>query len=137
VTLVLDASMTMTWLFEDEHTAAAHAVMRRVAEEGALVPTLWRLEIANVLRNAVRRKRCDEDYANRSIARLARLAIKSDDETDDHAWGATRTLAREEDLTLYDAAYLELAIRKRATLASCDKDLLAAATRRGIEIITA
>ena len=136
MTLVLDASMTMTWLFEDEHTAAAHAVKRRVAEEGALVPTLWRLEIANVLRNAVRRKRCDEDYANRSIARLARLAIKSDDETDDHAWGATRTLAREEDLTLYDAAYLELAIRKRAILASCDNDLLAAATRRGIETIT-
>jgi predicted nucleic acid-binding protein len=134
--LVLDASMTMTWLFEDEHTAAAHDVMRRVAEEGALVPTLWRLEIANVLRNAVRRKRCDEDYANRSISRLARLAIKSDDETDDHAWGATRTLAREEDLTLYDAAYLELAIRKRAILASCDNDLLAAATRRGIETIT-
>ena len=129
--------MTIAWLFEDEHTEAAHAVMRRVAVEGALVPTLWRLEVANVLRNAVRRKRCDEAYADRSIARLARLIIQSDGETDDHAWSATRILAREEDLTLYDAAYLELAIRKRAILASCDTALLNAATRRNIETITA
>ncbi len=64
MTLVLDASMTIAWLFEDEHTEAAHAVMQRVAAEGALVPTLWRLEVANVLRNAVRRKRCDEAYAD-------------------------------------------------------------------------
>ena len=137
MTLVLDASMTIAWLFEDEHTEAAHAVMRRVAVEGALVPTLWRLEVANVLRNAVRRKRCDEAYADRSIARLARLIIQSDGETDDHAWSATRILAREEDLTLYDAAYLELAIRKRAILASCDTALLNAAARRKIETITA
>ena len=136
MTLVLEASMTIAWLFEDEHTEAAHEVMRRVVAEGALVPSLWRLEVANVLRNAVRRKRCDEEYADRSIARLGRLAIKSDEETDDHAWGATRILAREEDLTLYDAAYLELAIRKRAILASCDTALLNAAARRKIETIT-
>jgi predicted nucleic acid-binding protein len=135
--LVLDASMTIAWLFEDEHTKAAHDVMRRVVAAGALVPSLWRLEIATVLRNAVRRKRCDEDYADRSIARLGRLAIKSDEETDEHAWGATRVLAREEDLTLYDAAYLELAIRKRAILASCDAALLNAAAHRKIEAITA
>lgn len=111
MTLVLDASMTITWLFEDEHTEAGHAVMRRVAAEGALVPSLWRLEVANVLRNAVRRRRCDENYADRSLARLGRLPIKSDEETDNHAWGATRLLSRQDDLTPYDAAYLELAIR--------------------------
>ena len=92
MTLVLDASMTIAWLFDDERTEAAHSVMRRVVAEGAIVPSLWRLEVANVLRNAVRRGRCNEGYVDQSLARLARLAIKGDQETDDHAWGATRTL---------------------------------------------
>ena len=137
MTLVLDASMTIAWLFDDERTEAAHAVMRRVVAEGAIVPSLWRLEVANVLRNAERRGRCNEAYVDRSLARLGRLAIKRDEETDDHAWSATRTLAREEDLSLYDAAYLELAIRRRMALASCDKALLAAAARRKVEVFAA
>jgi predicted nucleic acid-binding protein len=137
VTLVLDASMTIAWLFDDERTVAAHDVMHRVIAEGAIVPSLWRLEVADVLRNAARRGRCNEAYVDRSLARLARLAIRRDEETDDHAWGATRTLARKEDLSLYDAAYLELAIRRRTPLASCDKALLAAATRMKIEVFAA
>jgi predicted nucleic acid-binding protein len=137
VSLVLDASMTVAWLFENERTPAAHAVMRRVVREGAIVPTLWRLEVANVLRNAVRRGRCDDAYADRSLARLGRLAIRSDEETDNYAWGATRTLSREENLTLYDAAYLELAIRSGASLASCDVELLGAAVRRKVDVLTA
>jgi predicted nucleic acid-binding protein len=137
VTLVLDASMTVTWLFTDEQTEAAHAVLRRVVAEGAIVPSLWRLEVANVLRNAVRRGRCTEAYVDQSLARLARLPIKHDEETDEHAWGTTRTLSQQEDLTLYDAAYLELALRKGMPLASCDKALLGAATRKKIEVLTA
>jgi predicted nucleic acid-binding protein len=137
MSVVVDASMTIAWLFDDERTAAAHAVMRRVVAEGAFVPTLWRLEIANVLRNAARRGRCDEAYIDRSLARLRRLAIHSDEDTDRHAWGATRLLSREEDLTLHDAAYLELAIRKRVPLASCDAALLAAAGRRKVDVLSA
>ena len=137
MTLVLDASMTVAWLFDDERTEAAHAVMRRVVAEGAIVPSLWRLEVANVLRNAVRRERCNEAYVDRSLTRLARLAIKRDEETDDHAWSSTRILARKEDLSVYDAAYLELAIRRRMPLASCDKALLAAATRRKVAVFAA
>ncbi len=137
MTLVLDASMAIAWLFDEEQTEAAHAVMRRVVAEGAIVPSLWRLEIANVLRNAVRRGRCTEAYVDRSLARLARLAIERDEETDDHAWGSTRTLARKENLSLYDAAYLELAIRRGMSLASCDKALIAAAVRRKVEVFAA
>lgn len=137
MTLVLDASMTITWLFDDERTEAAHTVMRRVVSEGAIVPSLWRLEVANVLRNAVRRGRCNEAFVDRSLGRLARLAIKRDEETDDHAWGATRNLARKENLSLYDAAYLELAIRTRVPLASCDQALLAAAARRKVAVVAA
>jgi predicted nucleic acid-binding protein len=129
--------MTIAWLFDDERTDAAHAVMLRVVTEGAIVPSLWRLEVANVLRNAVRRGRCDEAYADQSLERLNRLPITVDDETDQHAWSDTRTLSREQSLTLYDAAYLELAVRKTRPLASCDSDLLAAARRRDIEVLTA
>lgn len=137
MTLVLDASMTIAWLFDDERTEAAHEVMRQVVAEGAIVPSLWRLEVANVLRNAVRRGRCNEAYVDRSLARLARLAIKRDEETDNHAWGATRIFARKEDLSLYDAAYLELAVRRHLPLASCDKALLTAATRRKVAVLAA
>lgn len=134
---MVDASMAITWLFDDERTASAHEVMRRVVAEGAFVPNLWRLEVANVLRNAVRRGRCDEAYADRSLARLGRLAIISDENTDRQAWSETRKLSREENLTLYDAAYLELALRKRLPLASCDAALIAAAERRAVDVLSA
>ncbi len=137
MSVVIDASMTIAWLFDDERTPAAHAIMRRVVAEGAFVPTLWRLEVANVLRNAARRGRCDEAYVDRSLARLGRLAIRSDEDTDRHAWSATLALSREDKLTLYDAAYLELAIRRSIPLASCDEALLAAAGRRKVETLTA
>jgi predicted nucleic acid-binding protein len=137
MSVVLDASMAISWLFDDEHTESAHAVLRRVAVEGAIVPSLWRLEVANVLRNAIRRGRCDEAHAEHSFRRLERLPIEPDEEMFAQAWGTTRMLSRAEDLTLYDAAYLELAIRKGMPLASCDAALVAAAKRRKLAVLTA
>lgn len=137
MSLVLDASMTITWLFDDERTEAAHEIMRRVVAEGALVPTLWRLEVANVLRNAhparaLRRGVCGPlpgpAWTPRDHERRGDRC---------HAWGATRRLSREENLTLYDAAYLELAMRLKIPLASCDAALLAAASPRKIPLLTA
>lgn len=108
--------------------------MTRIVTERAVVPSLWRLEVANVLRGAVSRGRCDEAYADRSLERLSRLPIRVDGETDDHAWGRTRALSREEDLTLYGAAYLELAIRRQCPIASQDAALIAAARRHGLDL---
>lgn len=135
MSIVLDASMTIAWLFENEQTEGAHIALKRVVAEGAIVPSLWRLEVANVLRNAVRKRRCDEAYVDSSLARLDRLQITIDHETDEHAWGATRALSREEGLTPYDAAYLELALRTKGTLASGDQELMSAALRRGVEVM--
>jgi predicted nucleic acid-binding protein len=135
LTLVLDASMAIAWLFDDKRSDATAGALRRVVADGAIVPSLWRLEVANVLRNAVRRGRCDEGYVDRSLDRLGRLPIAIDDQTDARAWGATRTLARELGLTLYDAAYLELALRSGLALASCDQALTAAAAARGVETL--
>ncbi|OGS52411.1 MAG: hypothetical protein A3J40_11370 [Erythrobacter sp. RIFCSPHIGHO2_12_FULL_63_10] len=67
---------------------------------------------------------------------MERLPVAIDEETDARAWGATLDLARAEDLTLYDAAYLELAERRGWSLATCDAALTKAARRRGVEIVT-
>jgi predicted nucleic acid-binding protein len=136
MSVVLDASMAIGWLFADERAVASRLVLRRVAAEGALVPSLWRLEVANVLRNAVRRRRCDIGYADRCLSRLSRLPISVDDETDAQAWSGTRHLAIAHDLTLYDAAYLELAVRRARPLATRDTDLIKAATTVGLQLLT-
>lgn len=136
MTIVTDASMTIAWLFDDERTDRTNNVLVKVAAEGAVVPSLWRLEVANVLRNAARRGRCDTAYVDRSLERLGRLPITVDGETDARAWDTTLTLSREEGLTLYDAAYLELAIRTSHALATCDVALIEAAGRRRIDVLT-
>jgi len=134
MSLVLDASMAIAWIFDDESTETVRRIMTRVTDGGAVVPSLWRLEVANVLRIAVRRKRCNEEFASTSLGNLALLPITIDSETALHGWGATLQLARECALTLYDAAYLELALRMSVPLASCDAALLRAATRKGAAV---
>ena len=136
MTLVIDASMTIAWLLTDETTAKAHKILDQVTENGAVVPSLWRLEVANVLRNAVRRGRCDEAFVDEALNNLAALPINIDDATDAQAWGATRRLSLENDLTLYDAAYLELAVRTGGAIATLDKDLVKAARSRSVEVLT-
>ena len=137
MTIVIDASMTIAWLFRDERGDLPQTVLRRVVAEGGVAPSIWRLEVANVMRNSVRRGRCSEDYAERCLQRLGRLRIVIDAETDRHAWGATRTLSRQYNLTLYDAAYLELAVRLQSPLASCDRALLDAARASGLHAVGA
>ncbi len=133
--IVLDASMAIAWMFVDERTDSSQQALRRVLVEGAVVPSLWRLEVANVLRNAVRRGRCSNGYASRNLNRLALLTILVDPQTDQHAWGDTRQLALGQDLTLYDAAYLELARRLAQPLATRDDALIRAAGDVGVEVI--
>ena len=134
--IVVDASIAIAWQFEDEATPAADALLARTVDSGAVVPTIWRLEVANTLRMAVRRKRCDETFFNEAIARLEALSVDDDDQTSHHAWTDTSALARDEGLTLYDAAYLELALRRKLPLATGDRALIAAGQRRGVEILT-
>lgn len=134
--IVVDASMAITWLFEDETTADARAILLRVVRDGGVVPSLWRLEIANTLRLAVRRNRCDEDFLRQAVAYLEQLPIKDDADTGRFAWSVTLELARVEELTAYDAAYLELALRRNLPLATGDKALIAAGRRNALEVYT-
>ncbi|HXQ53425.1 MAG TPA: type II toxin-antitoxin system VapC family toxin [Stellaceae bacterium] len=135
MSLVVDASMTMAWLFDEGRGDAPEKVLRKVAAEGANVPSLWRLEVANSLRNAIRRQRCDAAYAAQCLQRLHQMWITVDAETDARAWGPTRQLADDHDLTLYDAAYLELALRRARPLASCDETLIKAGRQAGLEVL--
>lgn len=132
--LVLDGSMAVAWVFEDEADATALAVREQVARHGALVPTHWRLEVANALIMAERRGRLREEDRVGTLADLAVLPIEIDDGTNTHAWHATVALAARHRLTSYDAAYLELARRRRLPLASKDRDLVSAAALCGVPL---
>ena len=102
---------------------------------GAWVPSIWHLEVANAMQIGVKRGRCSAAFVDLSLERLALVPIEVDTETAAKSWHATLELARTESLTLYDAAYLELALRRGIAIASLDKQLKKAATRRGVEIL--
>jgi predicted nucleic acid-binding protein len=135
VSLVVDASLALSWYFEDERTPAADALLDRVVDQGATVPGLWRLEIANGLRTAIRRVRIDQGLRDRAIAQLARLPITVDPDTDRYAWTTTLQLADRFMLTPYDASYIELAQRLTLLLATRDEPLGAAAATLGVVLL--
>lgn len=128
--------MAAAFVFADERTDAALAVLQCVATNGAVVSSLWHLEIASIFRIAERRGRCDAALADAFLEQLARLPIEVDRETDLHAWHTTRALSRDHGLTPYDAAYLELAIRLGLPLASGDQEMLHAARQLGVPVLT-
>lgn len=133
--LVLDCSIALAWIYADETTEPVRQVFDTVSEGGAWVPGLWRLEVANVLEMGVRRKRHDAAFRDSTLADLAQLPIQVDTETDRQAWGATLRLAERHQLTLYDAAYLELALRRNLPLASLDEDLRRAARAEKVKVL--
>jgi predicted nucleic acid-binding protein len=135
LSLILDASLAVSWFFADQQTAAGQAVLDSVAREGAVVPSLWRLEVANALQSALRRRRIDAAYRDACLADLAAFDIAVDPETDARAWNATLRLAEAQGLTVYDAAYLELAHRRLLPLATLDGPLAAAARGLGVTVL--
>ncbi len=137
MSLVIDASVTMAWYFEDGSTPATDALLDRVATSGATVPALWRLEVANAFQMALRRGRIDAVYRDASLAELGYMPIAIDADTNDHAWSATLRLADRFGLTLYDAAYLELGHRRALPLATLDRQLQAAAPALNVAVLGA
>jgi len=135
MSLVLDSSVTLAWLYSEETSAAAVHVLDLVNRRGAWVPSLWRLEVANILEMGVRRRRHDATFRDATLTDLALLPISTDSETDAHAWGTTLRLAERHRLTVYDAAYLELAIRRRLPLASLDAELRSAARDENVALL--
>lgn len=135
MSLVLDCSTTLAWVYADETTAAVRQVFDLVSRGGAWAPALWRLEVANVLEMSTRRVRHAADFRDATLADLAQLPIQVDSETDSNAWGSTLQLAERHALTLYDAAYLELALRRNLPLATLDRDLRRAASAEKVRFL--
>ena len=135
MSLVLDSSVTLAWVYSAETTEATSTLLTRVVESGAWVPALWRLEIANVLEMGVRKGRNNARFRDAAFADLSLLPITVDLETDRQAWGATAKLAAKHRLTLYDAAYLELARRRSLPLATLDKELRTAAAAEDVALL--
>jgi len=135
MSLVLDASATLAWLLPEELTGAIAATFDLVADDSAWVPGLWRIEVANSLTVKLRRGRITPVQRQQSLDDLKLLPIYCDRETNDHAWDRTLELADLHRLTVYDALYLELALRLSLPLATLDEDLRQAAQREGAEVL--
>lgn len=132
---VLDTSITMAWCFADEATPETAALNRRLAAEAAVVPGHWPLEVSNVLSVAERKKRISLQETEEFVGQLGLLEIQVDHEGCADAFKRLIPLTRSHALTAYDAAYLELALRRRLPLATLDRDLRKAAKAAGVETI--
>lgn len=136
MSLVLDASVTLGWYFEDERTAAGEAVMDRVAATGAVVPLIWRYEVANGFLAAIRRRRIEPAYRDVSLAELRLFPITIDRAGfDDPVCSSICGLADQHELTIYDAAYVELARGRGLPLAIADSAMRAAAQVLMIDLV--
>jgi predicted nucleic acid-binding protein len=135
MSMVLDISITLAWVYRDETTESVNEVFENLSQSGAWVPGLWRLEVANVLQVGIRRRRHGAVFRDGALSDLALFPIHLDLETDRQAWEATAQLAERHRLTLYDAAYLELALRRGLPLATLDRELRAAASGEKVKVL--
>jgi predicted nucleic acid-binding protein len=131
---VLDGSVTLAWGFTDKGDGYATAILDKMPDLQAYVSGLWPLEVANALLVGERHGRTTPADAARFLAILGTFPITADSETVARAWVETMHLARAHNLSTYDAAYLELAMRLGLPLATLDGKLKAAATAVGITL---
>jgi predicted nucleic acid-binding protein len=131
---VLDASVSLAWAFSDEQNQIANRAenLLKTRSEIATVPDLWWYEVLNVLMVGERRGRISAEGAEEFLSEISRLAIELDTTRDSKP---LLDLARRHNLTVYDAAYLALALRENLPFATLDKRLQAAATAEGIALL--
>ncbi len=129
---VIDASVTVAWLMPDEANDVARMAFDRLLDEVAVAPTLWWYEVRNVLLMNERRGRITSQDLVELLAALAQLPIVLDQAPDE---AALLSLASTFRLTVYDAAYIELAQRQNVPLASLDRQVLIAARSSGVACI--
>jgi predicted nucleic acid-binding protein len=136
--LVLDGSATLGLLMPDERGSEKLRKVRAALEAGTPthVPAHWWVELTNGVLMAERRGRITQAVATEILGLIAALDVLMDDETELRVTSDVAALARQQKLTAYDAAYLELAIRLGGALASQDKELLEAAIRCGVETVS-
>ena len=134
---VLDASMAFAWVYPGQATYESEALLELV-ESGtvAVVPPLWFLEVSNGLLAAQRRKLVTPAERRQALDGLAALALTVDQHDPRSSFGRTATLAEQHGLSVYDATYLEVALRRSLAFGSRDRALLAAARQCGVTIVS-
>jgi len=131
---VIDASVLATWFLEDEVDPRVEFIVESLARLGACAPSLFVFEIRNALLVNERRRRVTAAQSAEFVRELSRTRIRLEAPSHDLDLLA---LARERDLTVYDAAYLELAIREGLPLATLDRALEKAAFAEGVALFGA
>lgn len=133
-TFVIDNSVVMSWCFKDETNQYADAVLDRLTKSTAFVPSIWPLEVVNVLLVAERRKRLKEADSVRFLTLLSQLPIVVDYERTERIMKDLLALARTNNLSSYDAYYLDLSMRKGISIATLDTQLKKAAKKTDVSI---
>lgn len=134
--LVLDASVAVAWCFPDESTPFTEGVLDLLASgTEAITAAIWPFEVANALLMGERRKRISVAQVTTVLLRISALPITVDPIRPDVVFGQILSVARQEQLTEYDAAYLELALRQGLPLATLDNGLRRAARNAGIALV--
>jgi len=132
---VLDSSVALAWYLPRQQTVQTDALMHRMSDEGALTTSLWPIEVANVLLVYERRGQLTIAERMGAIAFYTSIPIETDDQTAVRAWGTAFDLALAHKLTVYDAGYLELALRSGLPLATLDGPLCRAASSLGVPLL--
>jgi len=134
---VIDASVTVAWCFDDEATTFTEAILDLLsAGAEGVAPGIWPLEVANALLVAERRKRISVAQVTTLLGRIAQLPISVETVEPDRAFSQVLSVARQHQLTEYDAAYVELALRKGLSFATLDDKLRQAARTAGIKLVS-
>ena len=133
---VVDNSVVMSWCFKDETNNYADLVLDRLAGATAVVPSIWPLEVVNVLLEAERQKRLSESDSIRFLTLLSQLPIVVEHERPE-TMQEILALGRTNNLSSYDASYLNLAMKKGLSLATLDNKLIQAAGRVNVSLLSA
>jgi predicted nucleic acid-binding protein len=128
----LDASVVLAWAFPDERHPVADAALERLQSDGGMAPALGWFEVRNALIAGERRQRLDRDATAEFLRYLSRLPIAIDRAPEE---STVLDLARRYRLTVYDASYLDLAVRLNVPLATTDSDLIDAAPQAGVLLL--
>lgn len=131
---VVDNSVVMSWCFKDEANRYADSVLDRIADATAVVPSIWPLEVVNVLLVAERMKRISEADSIRFVTLLNQLPITIEQDQPDRIMNELINLAREHGLSSYDACYFDLAMRMGLPIATLDKHLKSAAKKARVPL---
>jgi predicted nucleic acid-binding protein len=135
MTVVIDASIALSWCFSDERTPETDNLLNEIAINTAVVPALWIIEVSNALVMAERRKRITSSEIRLATSLLEKLPIEINEEATQKGFHEILSLARDEKLTAYDATYLELALRLGFPLATKDQLLARVAKKLGVVVI--